>query len=125
MDTWSCQDVTACTCAALNYVHTHFPCRKCQLRAVSRSVEYRHWQDSMLGLSSSAIIADSSSPSAHTGFNDELQARNDEASVTNLDEYDDVIEDATFVNDVIIDDGVLVESQESNMDYCNQDIYWT
>lgn len=51
MDTWSRKDVTSCTCTALSYVHIHCPCQKCKLKAVSRSVEYRHWQDATLRLS--------------------------------------------------------------------------
>jgi len=46
MDGWSRKEITCCNCAALSYIHVH--CPWCKGKAVSRSVEHRHWQQSQL-----------------------------------------------------------------------------
>lgn len=43
---WSRKSVSYCFCAALSYTHAHFPCERCNGKAVSRSTEYSHWKDS-------------------------------------------------------------------------------
>ena len=35
--------MTSCTCPSLKYTHVHCPCERCEGKAVSRAVEYRHW----------------------------------------------------------------------------------
>ena len=49
---WKRCDVTSCNCPSLGYIHTHCPCDRCGGRAVSRSVEFRHWKNAC-GLASS------------------------------------------------------------------------
>ena len=40
---WRRYDVTSCTCPSLKYTHVHCPRERCEGKAVSRAVEYRHW----------------------------------------------------------------------------------
>ena len=42
---WTREQITYCRCDTLSYVHTHCPCIRCKGKAVSRSTEYRHWQE--------------------------------------------------------------------------------
>ena len=48
MATWTREDVSYCSCTALSYIHSHCPCQQCNGKAVSRSTEYRHWQEASL-----------------------------------------------------------------------------
>lgn len=41
---WSREEVSYCNCTELRFTHTHCPCDCCEGKAVSRSTEYRHWQ---------------------------------------------------------------------------------
>ena len=59
MESWSRLKISYCKCPALSYVHTHCPCQKCNGKAVSRSVEYRHWQASTILASASTSIHES------------------------------------------------------------------
>ena len=45
---WNRQQVSYCRCSELKYVHAHCPCRYCNGKAVSRSMEYRHWVEANL-----------------------------------------------------------------------------
>ena len=59
MESWSRLKISYCKRPALSYVHTHCPCQKCNGKAVSRSVEYRHWQASTILASASTSIHES------------------------------------------------------------------
>ena len=39
---WDRDTVVYCSCAALQYVHTHCPCQNCNGKAVTRSTELWH-----------------------------------------------------------------------------------
>lgn len=51
---WNRDTVACCYCSALRYVHSHCPCHKCNGKAVSRSTEYRHWEEANLAQSLTA-----------------------------------------------------------------------
>ncbi len=57
---WAREQVSYCYCAALSYAHAHCPCNKCDGKAVSRSPEYRHWQEA--SLLSSQVSRERTSP---------------------------------------------------------------
>ena len=52
--TWRRDDVPYCKCPTLSYTHAHCPCDNCKGKAVSRSTEFRHWEDAQLAISTSA-----------------------------------------------------------------------
>lgn len=45
---WNRCDIVGCSCPATSSAHVHCPCQDCNGRAVSRSTEYRHWNDAIL-----------------------------------------------------------------------------
>lgn len=44
---WNREDITYCKCPEASYTHTHCPCEVCCGKAVSRSTEYRHWNEQL------------------------------------------------------------------------------
>lgn len=48
---WTREQITYCCCDALSYMHTHCLCLRCNGKAVSRSTEYRHWQEANVEIS--------------------------------------------------------------------------
>ena len=45
---WNHCDIVSCSCPSSYSAHVHCPCQKCNGRAVSRSTEYRHWNDTII-----------------------------------------------------------------------------
>ena len=55
---WARDQVSYCSCTDVTYTHTHCPCKRCNGKAVSRSTEYRHWQEATLLASTCTSLAD-------------------------------------------------------------------